>query len=83
MSYYIYTPKLEEGLEKLRKRFISLEVDDAEGNSITLNGVLCRTKRGQWCVSEGTVQAPELRFFNVNRIKGFRVDGQTFKPKGE
>lgn len=82
-QYYKFTQKFEEGLNGLRGRFLVLEVDHSDGRTEEHAGVLCKSKRGQWMLSLGTVNEPELIFFNVNRIKSMRIDGKTFRPRSD
>lgn len=80
-NYYKFDEKFEGNLDKLRGYFIVLTTDDHDGNEVVLTGVLIRTKKGVFMVSEGTIERPELRPFSVGRIKSMRINGTTFTPK--
>jgi hypothetical protein len=81
MAYFKFTEKFEQGLEGLRGHFLTLEVDHSDGETEAHSGILCKSKRGRFMLSLGTIDEPEFVFFNVNRIKSMRIDGKTYTPK--
>ncbi len=83
MNYFKADQKFLTGLEGLRGRTMILTYDSSDGSTKELSGVLCKSKKGQFMISLGTIEDPELKPFNINRVMKLWIDGKEYLPKGE